>query len=72
MDSIMTTRAFLNIGTTDRIVRFVVGCAVLSLAFVGPKTLWGYLGLIPIVTAFVGDCPIYYALGISSCRRALP
>lgn len=66
----MTTRAFFNVGTTDRIVRFVLGCVVLALAFVGPKTPWGYLGLIPLVTAIVGDCPLYYALGMSSCRRA--
>ncbi len=51
----------------DRILRVTVGIAALSLVFVGPKTLWGLVGLVPLVTGAVGTCPIYSLLGISSC-----
>jgi len=56
-----------NEGTVDRVLRVVVGAGVLSLAFVGPQTPWGYLGLIPLLTGLVGFCPAYALLGISTC-----
>jgi hypothetical protein len=59
-----------NIGTIDRIIRVVVGLVALSLIFVGPKSLWGLLGLIPLVTALVGWCPPYAMLGIKTCRSS--
>lgn len=59
-----------NIGSIDRLIRIVVGLAVLSLVFVGPHSLWGLLGLVPLVTAVVGWCPPYAMLGISTCRTA--
>lgn len=57
-----------NVSTADRAARVVVGLFVLSLAFVGPRSPFGYLGLIPLVTALVGSCPLYTAFGISTCR----
>ena len=48
-----------NIGSTDRILRIVLGIAILSLAFIGPKTAFGYIGIILIVTAFMNFCPAY-------------
>ena len=51
----------------ERVVRVVLGLAVLSLAFVGPQTMWGYLGLVPIATGLLGTCPIYTLLGVSTC-----
>lgn len=56
-----------NEGTFDRVARVIVGLVILSLVFVGPQTLWGYLGLIPIITGLVGFCPIYKILGLSTC-----
>lgn len=56
-----------NEGTVDRVLRVVVGLAILSLVFVGPQTLWGLLGLIPLTTALLGSCPAYTLLGISTC-----
>lgn len=57
----------INEGTTDRIVRVITGLVILSLAFIGPKTAWGYVGLIPIATGLVGYCPAYSLLGINTC-----
>jgi hypothetical protein len=53
-----------NIGNVERIVRVVVGLGILSLAFVGPQSPWGYLGLMPLLTGLVGWCPPYALLGI--------
>ena len=58
-----------NIGSIERIVRGLVGLGILSLAFVGPITPWGYLGLVPLFTALVGWCPPYALLGISTCGK---
>jgi hypothetical protein len=57
-----------NEGGLDRIVRIVAGIGILSLAFVGPKTPWAYLGIVPLVTGIIGWCPPYSLLGISTCR----
>ncbi len=57
----------MNEHPLDRIVRVVVGIVLLSIAFAGPKTPWGYFGLIPLVTGLVGSCPIYTLFGLSTC-----
>lgn len=53
-----------NVGTIDRVIRLVLGLVLLALVFVGPKTLWGLLGLIPIATAVISWCPAYSLLGL--------
>lgn len=56
-----------NIGTLDRILRVVIGVVLLALAFVGPQTPWGFIGIIPLATALIGFCPAYRLLGIRTC-----
>lgn len=60
-----------NEGTLDRIVRVVVGLALLGLALglYGPDytTAWGWIGVVPLVTGVVGWCPAYSLLGIKTC-----
>lgn len=56
-----------NVGTVDRSIRIIVGLAILSLAFLGPQTAWGYLGLIPLATGLTGSCLPYQWLGINTC-----
>ncbi|MGD9540322.1 YgaP family membrane protein [Methylocystis sp.] len=58
-----------NIGTTDRIIRIVAGLLLLSLIFIGPKTLWGLVGLVPLATAFINFCPAYKLLGVDTLGR---
>jgi hypothetical protein len=60
----------VNIGKVERIVRIVVGVAILSLAFVGPRASWVYLGIMPILSGVIGWCPPYALLGISTVRTA--
>lgn len=57
----------VNEGAVDRVLRVIVGAGVLSLAFIGPHTPWGYLGLVPLLTGLVGMCPLYAVLGINTC-----
>lgn len=57
----------VNEGGLDRILRVLVGLAILSLAFVGPKTPWAYLGLVPLLTGAIGYCPLYSILGLNTC-----
>ena len=56
-----------NEGTVDRAVRIIGGLVILSLAFVGPQTPWGYLGILPIITGSLGYCPAYSLFGINTC-----
>ena len=57
-----------NIGDVERVVRVVAGVLILSLVFVGPKSLWGLIGIMPILTGLSGWCPPYSLLGINTCR----
>jgi len=58
-----------NIGPIERVVRALLGIGILSLAVIGPKTPWAYLGVIPLLTALLGWCPLYRLMGISTLRR---
>jgi hypothetical protein len=66
-DSKETKMSLRNEGSVDRALRVVAGLAVLSLVFVGPKTPWGWLGLVPVLTGLIGWCPLYTLLGMNTC-----
>lgn len=51
----------------ERIIRVVVGVAILSLFFIGPQTPWALFGLVPLVTGALGSCPLYTLFGVSTC-----
>jgi hypothetical protein len=59
-----------NLGTIERVVRAVLGIAVLGLYGALPSP-WRYLtliGLIPFGTALLGHCPVYRAVGWKGYR----
>lgn len=58
-----------NMGTTDRVLRAIVGLVLISLVFVGPQTPWGWIGLIPLATAVLSWCPAYSMFGIRTTGR---
>ncbi|RDE18742.1 DUF2892 domain-containing protein [Motiliproteus coralliicola] len=58
-----------NIGTVDKILRIVAGLVLISLVFIGPQTPWGWVGLVPLLTALINFCPAYRIFGISTCRK---
>jgi hypothetical protein len=58
----------LNVAPWDRVLRVVVGVALLMLAIMGPQTAWGLLGVVPLITGATGVCPLYRAFGVTSFR----
>lgn len=49
-------------------MRFVLaGLVLVALSNAGAIDAWGYIGIVPILTALVGFCPMYRLLGINSC-----
>jgi len=63
-----------NVGSIDRILRVVVGIALIAaaLGLFGPayQSVWGWIGVVPLVTALMGWCPLYSVLGIRTCKAA--
>lgn len=57
-----------NIGPVDKIIRLVVGAVLISLVFIGPQTVWGWVGIIPLATALINFCPLYPRLGINTAK----
>ncbi len=60
-----------NIGSIDRALRVIIGLGLLSLLVLLPGDLrWlGLIGLVPLATAAMGNCPLYSLIGISTCPR---
>ncbi len=58
-----------NIGNIDKAIRVIVGLVLISLVFVGPQTVWGWIGVPVILIALVGMCPLYKILGLSTCKQ---
>jgi hypothetical protein len=59
-----------NEGTLDRAVRIVLGVALLSLTVVGPHSMLGLAGVVPLATGLLGFCPLYRLVGINTCPIA--
>ena len=57
-----------NEGSLDRVLRVIVGLVLVSLVFVGPKVVWGWVGLVPILTGLIGYCPAYSLIGLNTCK----
>jgi hypothetical protein len=58
-----------NVGGIDKVLRTVVGLALLSLLFIleGGARLWGLVGLLPLLTGLFGFCPAYSLFGLNTC-----
>ncbi|MDT9600027.1 YgaP family membrane protein [Sphingosinicella rhizophila] len=56
-----------NEGLADRLLRIVVGLALIAIVFVGPQTPSGWIGLVPLLTGIVGFCPLYRLIGFNTC-----
>ena len=56
-----------NEGAIDRSLRVILGLVLIGLAATETIGLWGYIGIIPLITGAVGMCPIYSLLGINTC-----
>lgn len=56
-----------NVGTVDKVIRIILGAGLISLAYVGPQTPWGWIGIIPLATGLINFCPLYSILGMNTC-----
>ncbi len=56
-----------NAGTLDRTIRIALGIALITLTFVGPRSPFGFIGVVPLLTGLVGFCPLYRLFGVSTC-----
>ena len=57
----------LNVGGIDRVLRIIVGLALIGLAITGTVGWWGYIGIVPLVTGLFRFCPAYGLLGMNTC-----
>jgi len=61
-----------NVGTVDRIIRIVLGVAIVAAGVVYHSWL-GLIGAVLLLTAGFSLCPIYLALGLSTRKpKAVP
>lgn len=57
-----------NVGGLDKVVRIIAGVILIALAATGTIGIWGWIGVLPLVTGVFNFCPAYRLLGISSCK----
>ena len=62
-----------NVGSIDRLLRIVGGLVLLWLFFFGPRSPWGLVGIVPLVSGLIGWCPTYRLIGnVSTCKTGMP
>lgn len=59
-----------NIGCFERSLRILVGAVLVTLTVTGNIGLWGWLGLIPLVTGVVRFCPVYLFFSKRGCCKS--
>jgi hypothetical protein len=59
----------MNEGMIDRVVRVIVGIALISIVFIGPQTPWGWIGIVPLATGLIGWCPAYSLFGLRTNKK---
>ena len=55
-----------NVGGIDRILRIIVGAALILWAVMGGP-VWAWIGVVPLATGLLKFCPFYPLLGVNSC-----
>lgn len=61
-----------NSGGIDRALRVIVGLILIALAATGTVGVWGWIGVVPLLTGVVGFCPAYAMLGMNTCSVKKP
>jgi hypothetical protein len=56
-----------NVGGLDRTIRITMGLALIAAAATGTIGLWGWVGVVPLLTGSLGWCPPYTLLGLNTC-----
>lgn len=55
-----------NVGGIDRILRIVLGAALVLWAIMGGP-VWAWIGVVPLATGALKFCPLYPLLGMNTC-----
>jgi hypothetical protein len=55
-----------NVGNADRAIRIIAGLVLIGLAATGTIGMWGWIGIVPILTGVFRFCPAYPLLGINT------
>jgi len=58
-----------NVGGIDRVLRIVVGLALIAATLAGAIGPWGWIGVVPLATGVFRFCPAYLPFGASTCRK---
>jgi len=59
-----------NLGIVDRVIRVVLGVALIAYGVAAPNYIVAAIGLIPLITAIFGFCPLYYVAKLNSgCKE---
>lgn len=59
-----------NMGMIDRALRALVGIALIALTLMGKIGIWGWIGIVPLLTATIGLCPLYSLIGLNTGAKA--
>ena len=57
----------INVGSIDRILRIVAGLVLIALAATGIIGIWGWVGIVLLLTGVFRFCPAYALLGTNTC-----
>lgn len=57
----------MNEGTIDRALRVIAGLVLITLAATGTVGMWGWIGVMPLLTGAIGFCPAYTIFGLNTC-----
>ena len=59
-----------NVGGLDRLLRIVVGLALIAATVTRLLPAWGWIGVVPLATGVAGWCPAYLPFGVKTCKTA--
>ncbi|MDD4865286.1 MAG: DUF2892 domain-containing protein [Alishewanella agri] len=57
-----------NVGGIDKVLRIIVGIALIATAATGVIGAWGWIGVVPLLTGLFNFCPLYTLIGIKTCK----
>ena len=57
-----------NVGGIDKVLRNTAGVVLIALAATGTVGVWGWIGVVPLLTGLFNFCPLYSLIGIKTCK----
>ena len=57
-----------NVGGIDKVLRITAGAVLIALAATGTVGVWGWIGVVPLLTGLFNFCPLYSLIGIKTCK----